>query len=261
MNFKADSNGRARDVRYFSPDDLNIKAGFNARTFFNQERLKELSKSIFNNGFFDSCPIECRMEDGKLYVVDGERRLRAVKMAIQDGMELESIPVILVEKGANEADDVVKMLNKNGQGEPLNPLEEAEAIGRLKRWGWDNKKISDRIGRSVARVRAALDLLSAAPETMQATQDGLMSASTAGRASKLSPDKQKKLVAKAKTTGKRVKLKDVEKEQHGRRDSILTSDIEKFLVKVKNRDLFVDIPQLEYEGRVWAVEEILKLAK
>lgn len=89
------------------------------RKFFNPESLAELSQSIKQKGILQ--PIIIRKDNGKIYLVAGERRYRASKMA-----ELEKIPAILTKGNPMEI-----AIIENLQREDLKPIEEAEALNQM----------------------------------------------------------------------------------------------------------------------------------
>ena len=92
------------------------------RSIFNESSLKELSESIKNSGVAQ--PILVRMRKDGYELVAGERRLRAAKMA-----GLVAIPAIV--KDFSDEESMQLALIENLQREDLNPMDEAEAYGRL----------------------------------------------------------------------------------------------------------------------------------
>jgi ParB-like chromosome segregation protein Spo0J len=260
MGFKDICEQRARDIRYADPKQIKIKQGFNARLDFNAEKLEALAQSIFENGFYDSCAIECRMEDGELILVDGERRLKATFIAIKNGMTLEKgIPVMLVEAKTGEAEDVIKMLNKNQGGVPLTATEEANAIGRLVKWGWKAKKIAAHAGMTLSQVNGAIALLGVSPETMQAVEAETLAPSTAVKLKQLPAAKQKEMIEKATTENKKITVADVQKARTGRKAAIKTEDVEKMLEQARKVESTVTADF--FLGQVSTLEEILRLAE
>ena len=86
------------------------------RKTFNEESLSELADSVKQKGVLQPVIIKNDLE-GNIYLVAGERRLRAARLA-----GLREIPA-MVTKG-NPAEIA---LIENIQREDLNPVEEAEA--------------------------------------------------------------------------------------------------------------------------------------
>lgn len=90
------------------------------RKFFDAEGIKELSESIRQKGVLQPVIIRKDMEN-HIYLVAGERRYRAAKMA-----GLDRIPAILTKGNPMEI-----ALIENLQRQDLKPMEEAEALGRM----------------------------------------------------------------------------------------------------------------------------------
>ncbi|RKX67441.1 MAG: chromosome partitioning protein ParB [Tenericutes bacterium] len=114
-----------------SPEDVMVNTSiskiiaspFNPRKQFDKEKLEDLANSIKENGLLT--PIILRPTvGGKFYIVAGERRYRASKMANQK--TIKSIIVNVTDKKMAEL-----ALIENIQREDLNPIEEAVAIQNL----------------------------------------------------------------------------------------------------------------------------------
>jgi len=95
------------------------------RKHFNEERLKELSESIREQGLVQPIVVR-KITDNKYVIVAGERRYRASKLA-----GLVEIPVYVRDASHTETDNDLASLVENIQREELNPLELAEAYQRL----------------------------------------------------------------------------------------------------------------------------------
>lgn len=126
---------------------------------FAQDELQELSDSIKENGILQPPLIE-DAGDGTFYIIAGERRTRAAKMA-----GLEKIPVQL-----GKFNDVKKLevaLIENIQRENLNPIDEATAYYKLMEIGeLSQDEVAKRVGKKRSTVANALRLLKL-PEDMQ----------------------------------------------------------------------------------------------
>ncbi|RJR32836.1 MAG: ParB/RepB/Spo0J family partition protein [Deltaproteobacteria bacterium] len=110
-----------QDGGFFRVDVELVKPNpYQPRKTFDPERLAELSQSIKEKGVLQPVIIR-RDEAGDVYLVAGERRLRAAKMA-----GLEKIPAILTKGNPAEI-----ALIENLQRENLSPVEESEALARM----------------------------------------------------------------------------------------------------------------------------------
>ncbi len=118
------------------------------RKYFDPESLAELSQSIGQKGVLQ--PIIIRREtNGGIYLVAGERRYRAAKMA-----GLEKIPAVLTRGNPMEI-----ALIENLQRDNLRPVEEAEALGRMvEEYKYTHEQLSLVIGKARSTITEALSL-------------------------------------------------------------------------------------------------------
>ena len=129
------------------------------RSEFDEEALKELAASIKENGIIQP-PLVEEAENGSYYIIAGERRTRAAKLA-----GLKEIPV-RVQKFTEEKKLEVALI-ENIQREDLNPLEEALAYKKMMELGNINQEeVAKRVGKNRSTVANALRLLKL-PENMQ----------------------------------------------------------------------------------------------
>lgn len=121
------------------------------RRDFNQESIKELSKSIQEHGVVQ--PIIVKPLNGRYVIIAGERRWRAARQA-----GLEKIPVIIRDLDDKEMLEIA--LIENLQREDLNPMEEAEGINNLiNTYNLNQEQVAKRLGKSRPAISNALRLL------------------------------------------------------------------------------------------------------
>ncbi len=138
-------------------DKIGHFPGGNQRKVF--RKLDELAESIRVHGIRQ--PLLVNEIDGQYTLVAGERRLRAAGLA-----GLRTVPCLI--SHMPEAVALEIMLIENIQREDLNPMEEAEAYGRLLAIpGSSQVTVAKRIGKSQQYVNEYIQLLSL-PESMQA---------------------------------------------------------------------------------------------
>lgn len=129
------------------------------RKTFNQKELEELADSIREHGVIEPILIEAK-DDGKFYIIAGERRTRAAKLA-----GAEKVPVQI-----RKYDEVKKLevaLIENIQRADLNPIEEAQAYYGLMQLGDLNQEdVAKRVGKGRPTIANAIRLLKL-PEDMQ----------------------------------------------------------------------------------------------
>ena len=144
----ADVNGY-QDGAFFNVDieDINPDPD-QPRKFFDPDALAELSESIKQKGVLQPVIIR-KNEDGKIYLVAGERRFRAAKMA-----GLDRIPCIMTKGNPMEI-----ALIENLQRENLKPIEEAEALGRMvEEYEYTHEQLAFVIGKSRSTITETLSL-------------------------------------------------------------------------------------------------------
>jgi ParB family chromosome partitioning protein len=118
------------------------------RQEFDQESLEELSDSIKQHGVIQ--PINIRIdENNKIWIVAGERRWRAAKMA-----DLDEVPCFI-----KSGDPAVISLIENIQREDLSPIEEAEAYGRMiEKYNYTQEELGRVIGKKRTTINQTLSI-------------------------------------------------------------------------------------------------------
>lgn len=136
------------------PIDLIYPNQEQPRKHFERYALKKLAASIREQGVLQ--PISVIRVGDSYILVDGERRLRAARMA-----GLTEIPADVRDGEMPEARDMLLMaLVANVQREDLNPIEEGQAYQRMhQEFKMSQMEIARRTGVSIARVSGRLKLL------------------------------------------------------------------------------------------------------
>jgi len=144
----------------------------NPRTYFNEEKLKELADSIKVKGIISPIlvrPLKLKdsgnkdkpvlasaakdIVNGKFEIVYGERRFKACRLA-----KLENIPAII--KPLTDAEVLELQVIENLQREDLNPIEEAQGFkALLEQCKYTQEKLAGKIGKSQGYIAARLALL------------------------------------------------------------------------------------------------------
>lgn len=158
MAIKDIANGRS-DLYRVDPNLIQIKEGWNSREGTdpaNAAHVAELAASIREVGV--KKPLVCYMENEVVYVTDGHCRLQAVMHLIEEGVEIKTVPVMVEDRHANEADRIFSQIVHNA-GKPLTSLEQAKVFKRLVDLGWAQKDIASKAGISGGRVSQLLELL------------------------------------------------------------------------------------------------------
>ncbi len=160
------AEGRS-DIHKVNPFLINVEEGFNVRDF-DSDRMKEhvdaLAQSIVKVGLKRA--LKVRMKNGKLTLVDGECRLRAVYRAIEVySAEIRTIKVELADKGMSDADATLGIAVENGSLE-LTALEKGAVFKRLENYGWSISDIAESVGLTAVRVTQLIELTSV-PEAVK----------------------------------------------------------------------------------------------
>lgn len=126
------------------------------RKAFPEDELQSLAQSIQENGLLQ--PVTVRKVGSLYYLVAGERRLRACKIA-----GLRDIPAIITDCQAE--DSAVLALLENIQRKDLQMFEQANAIMNLLReWQITQEEAAKRLGISQSYLANKLRLLKLSPE-------------------------------------------------------------------------------------------------
>ena len=129
------------------------------RKEFEEEALHELADSIREHGILQAITVE-DAGDGSFYIIAGERRTRAAKIA-----GLSEVPVQLRKYSDQKKLEIA--LIENIQREDLNPIEEAEAYYQLMEIsGLSQEQVAARVGKNRSTVANAIRLLKL-PEDMR----------------------------------------------------------------------------------------------
>ncbi len=134
------------------------------RRHFDETALSELAESVLEYGVLQ--PIIVLPEvDGKHYVVAGERRWRASKIA-----NLKTIPAIIRAREAQQQLEVA--LIENIQRVDLSPLEQAVSIKSLRdQFGLSYKEIAKKLSKSLPAINNTVRLLKLSPSCLEALEE------------------------------------------------------------------------------------------
>jgi len=153
----------------FADVSLLVPNPHQPRKEFNEDALSDLAQSIREHGVIQPILIE-DAKDGTFYIIAGERRTRASRLA-----GLTEVPVRL--KNYSEERKLEIALIENIQRENLNPIEEALAYQSLMSLSRLNQEeVAVRVGKSRSAVTNALRLLKLPEDMQNALAEGKISA-------------------------------------------------------------------------------------
>ncbi|MCY4212440.1 MAG: ParB/RepB/Spo0J family partition protein [Gammaproteobacteria bacterium] len=166
------------------------RSRYQPRRHVDEAALAELSRSIGAHGLMQPVVLRSRPQGG-YELVAGERRLRAAGLA-----GLEAVPAIVREVTDEQA--AAMALIENVQREDLKPLEEAEALRRLRdEFGLTQQAVADAVGKSREAVANLLRLLNLDPAVRELLDGGALEM---GHARALLPLPAAKQIAAAQRT-------------------------------------------------------------
>jgi ParB family chromosome partitioning protein len=170
----ARSGNNVSDVIKSITMDKIVAGIYQPRTYFDEAKLVNLSKSIVKNGIIQ--PIVVRRADASsdLYeIIAGERRYRASKLA-----GLKEIPVIV--KDVSNAKALEFAIIENIQRDDLSAIEEAKGYKQLlDEFGYTQEKVANKLGKSRSYIANTLRLLNLPEEIKKMVDEGQISASHA----------------------------------------------------------------------------------
>ena len=141
-----------------SPDKI-LPNPSQPRKVFQEEELEGLAQSIAENGLLQ--PVTVRRENGTYYLIAGERRLRACKLA-----GLKEIPALVAD--CEPEDSAVLALLENLQRKDLQMFEQANAIvSLLREWQITQEEAAKRLGMSQSYLANKIRLLKLSPEEQE----------------------------------------------------------------------------------------------
>lgn len=198
-----DAGASSSDLWKVEPSQLRILPDFNCRVQNDAytARVRKIADSIKANGYYPDKPLSgfVAKEDGAdvIYVTGGHRRHAAVHLAIEEGAEIATVPVIVKAKGTSMEDLTVDLIVGN-DGEPLSTYEQAVVCKRLVGFGWDSKEIARRVGYASAQYVDGLLSLAAAPVAVRKmVMEEVVSATTAIEAIKKHGNKAQEVLLAA----------------------------------------------------------------
>ncbi|MGN0728979.1 ParB/RepB/Spo0J family partition protein [Treponema sp.] len=176
------------------------------RTYFDDEKLAELTESVRQEGILSPVIIE-DAQDGTFFIIAGERRTRAARAA-----GLEKIPVQL--RKYSEQRKLEVALIENIQRTDLNPLEEAQAYYDLMELGnLTQDQVAERVGKNRSTVANCLRLLKLPEDIQKALVTDTISPGHARAILSLENDSDRRLLF-ARIVGQGLSVRQTENAVH-----------------------------------------------
>jgi len=203
---------------------------YQPRKIFNEEKLKELSDSIVNNGLMQ--PIVVTRDEDKFLLIAGERRLRATKLA---GITL--IKAIVLNVDNSKLRELA--LIENIQRDDLNIIEVAYSYaGLLNDYGITHDELAKVVSKSRSSISNTIRLLTLSNYTQKMLGSSKISLGHAKLIVGLSEDEQKLIVDSI--IGQKLSVRETETLVKNIKNS--TQNVEK---TEKNKKVDYDFKSLE----------------
>lgn len=185
-------SGRVEQVR---GADLVCLPQVRDRSGFGDEELAGLAQSIREAGVLQ--PLLVRRDGDRLVVVDGERRLRAARLA-----GLDMVPVIIEDAALAEGQILHRQLVIDAQRVGLSPMERASAIQRLMQaTDWTAREVAVKLGISPAQVSKLLALTVLPRDVQDAVASGRMAMSAAYELARIADNDERERLASEVLSG------------------------------------------------------------
>lgn len=225
----------------------------NARNFDlpdNKLGLAELKADIAQNGVLVPVLVRFDKQTKTAYLVDGERRFRAVKELNDEGHDPEIlIPVIRTE--ATTPVEVLEQSVSANIGKPFEPWELGTAYRKFIKFGWNNAMIAERFGKTERFVHDAIELSQAPKDVLIALSKQEITPMAALRALKHGDEKATETVKQVVEAAKAKGSKGPAKATYQKRNQFvkvpvkLAYDLVRTLNKYDDTDLIRFHAQLE----------------
>lgn len=160
----------------------------NVRSVFNDDSIKELAQSILSVGLLQ--PLVTRDgEDNRVIVVDGARRLLALRQLVADKKLAKSAEVLCVDATAEQRTPAM-MLVANLQREDITPTDEARGYMRLvSEFKVKQGELAKMVGKAPSHITKRIALLQLPAEVQAAVDHGKVGLAEAYDISRLVDDK------------------------------------------------------------------------
>lgn len=141
------------------------RSPYQPRRVFDEAAIAELAESLKAQGLLQPIVVRERIAGG-YELIAGERRWRAAQVA-----QMDRIPALIRQASDKEASALA--LIENIQREDLKPLEEAQALVRLREeFGLTHEQVADSVGKSRTAVTNLMRLLNLSSGARQLLEEG-----------------------------------------------------------------------------------------
>ncbi|HBG40230.1 MAG TPA: chromosome partitioning protein ParB [Porphyromonadaceae bacterium] len=186
------------DIFLIDPRNIVVMENFNVRRDFDLDELKEQIKA---KGVLNPLTVVPFKEDGveKYKLVDGERRYRAVMLAIEEGVDIPFVKALKAPRNASMEALYVEQMMRN-EGKKFTEYECGLMFKRFKdEYGYNQTEIADKFSKSPAFVSKCLSMMELPEGILKRIEENHISAKAARDIASIYEDDAEKLAAVEKT--------------------------------------------------------------
>ena len=147
------------------------------------EEIESLSLSIENTGLKVPLMVKKEKDRENFVLLHGHRRFRAIKLAIERGVEFAGIKCQIVPQNYSMDNVLFDMITMN-DGKPFSNLEQGLVFTQLKDRGFTETAISEKVGKSISHVRNCIEMAALPKSVQNMIASGTVSGGTAVELSK-----------------------------------------------------------------------------
>lgn len=148
---KANSDLKRKDLYQANPLQIKYDESTNPRKDYGDEDFEELVENIRVNGLLVPISVYRDKETNELHLAHGFRRFRAIRRLLDEGVNIELIPVTIVK---NNLEEILMQHITLNSGKPLSEIETAYTLWKINNLmgGANIKLLAERVGMNYQKV-------------------------------------------------------------------------------------------------------------
>lgn len=161
-------------IYYVDPRKIDVMENFNKRIDFGD--IDELATQIKEQGLLEAITVMPYKKDEnseeRYFLVNGERRYRALMKLINDGEEIDTVKAFFVDMDSVSDEDLYVQQYMRNEGKRFNDVEFGRVCKVLKDKGLTNSEIAKRLGKNPGVITYALQALDYDPRIVTMIENG-----------------------------------------------------------------------------------------
>ncbi|PJZ29076.1 ParB N-terminal domain-containing protein [Leptospira kmetyi] len=143
---------------------IRVIEQYTAKKNYDRSQIDSLKILIEKNGYDPAFPMCVDFKDNEWTVVAGHHRYEAVRELIEEGKLSPNVEIpVVVKEFASNNKRLAAQLSEN-QRRIVNPTDEVKAYAKMIEEGWDEKRISEEMGKKLGEIQKRLSLTNLSPE-------------------------------------------------------------------------------------------------